>query len=398
MCTESKNNDIPNIGTYAPGFQLLQFEALCHAELIRHLVRMFSKNEPSPRYGCQPGRNTYIALGYQLDAAVFLYESIKHFSLVAPQEVLQFQALPEYANLDVVRNNVHTYFKKGGFVKKVSSITTANLVEYKMIEPDFLYPFRSDISLVFEIVGKTRMLIGSDYFVQHCLFESAKKWSGPDYKNFSEFISASISSIAHTIDATAYRLAPLEFPVCMPNIELFDYKSANLYAASRLSQDITFRLMLMLFQISYGLILVEKIINSESVLQDDLWCCFFTKLLAIKYDESFDNLESILKFAKDDAKELNKHLNETDLEITNLKAREFAQKIRNTIHYQEIAFDSDLLSGATTRECVTAIYLSNVGLSNMSQFRDFSKYMVNEMKRLQVVIRKIMSVDKTYWI
>ncbi len=395
MCTETNNK--VNLGTYAPGFQLLQFEALCHAELIRHLVRLFSANESSPRYGCQPGRNTYVALGYQLDAVVFLYESIKHFWLIVPQDALQLQALPEYADLKVVRNNVHTYFKKGGFSKKISSITKANLVEYKMVEPDYLYPLRNDISLVFEINGKIRNLIGSDYFIQHCLFESGKKWTGPDYRNFSEFLSTSICSIASTVDETEYRLAPLEFPACVPNIELFDYKSTNLYATTGLSHATTFRLMLMLFQISYGLILIEGIINSESVLQDDLWCCFFTKLLAIKYDESFDNLESILKFAKEDAEELNKYLNEVGLKITNLKAREFARKIRNTIHYQEIIFNSDLLISKTTRECVTALYFSNTGLSNISQFRDFSNIMVHEMKQLQAIIRKIMSVDKTYY-
>ncbi len=106
-----------------------------------------------------------------------------------------------------------------------------------MNEPDFLYPLRSDISLAFEIVGRTRKLIGSDYFIQHSLFETEKNWTGLDYKNFAEFISAGIFPIAQTIDETEYRLASLEIPLSMPDIELFDYKSANLYAHSRLSQS-----------------------------------------------------------------------------------------------------------------------------------------------------------------
>ncbi len=397
MCAEETGN-VGNIETYISGLQLLYFEAICHTKLIQHVKHIIRKDEPKPRFGCQPGRNTYISLGLQLDLSVFLYESVKHFSLIAPQEALQFKMHPEYKNLEIVRNNVHTYFKKGGFTKKASDITIANLVEYKMVEPDFLNPLRNDISLVFEVVGKRCMLIGSDYFAQHCFFESNKKWSGPDYQNYAAFISSSISSIAHTVDETEYRLVSLEIPKHIPNIELFDYKSQNLYAVSHLSQGTSFRLMLMLYQISYGLILVEEMINTQSVFQDDLWCCFFTKLLAIKYDESFDNLESILKFAKVDTEKLEKRLKEDGLQIQNLKARKFARQVRNTLHYQEILFDRKLVRNSTTREYIMAIYLSNAGLSNMNQFRDFSKCMVEEIKRLQAIIRKIIVLDKTYFL
>ena len=394
MCTI--NDDQINLDAQASGFQLLKFEALCHAKLIRHLVRLFSTNEPSPRYGCQPGRNTFIALGLQLDAAVFLYESIKHFSLIEPKNALQFQEASEYTDLEVIRNNVHTYFKKGGYFKKASTITTNNLAKYKLLEPDVFQPLRSDISLIFEITGKTRTLIGSDYFIQHCIFESNKKWTGQNHADFAKFLSASICAIANSFDATKYRLAPLEFSEHIANIELFDYKSANLYAATKLSPVTTFRLMLMLFQISYGLMLIEGIINSESVLRDDLWYCFFAKLLSIKYDESFDNLESILAFSKEDSIELSNYLYEGGLDITRLGARKFAQKLRNTIHYQEIVFNHELLSDSTTRGYITAMYLSNVGLSSISHFRDFFNIMLKEMKQLQATIRQIMSTDKTY--
>ncbi len=81
MCVENKHSSLNN-GAYASGPQLLQFEALCH------------------------------------------------FSLIVTQETLQYQELPEYANLEVVRNNVHTYFKNGKFAQKASNITTEDLVEY----------------------------------------------------------------------------------------------------------------------------------------------------------------------------------------------------------------------------------------------------------------------------
>lgn len=140
---------------YANGLCLLQFESLCYFYLAKHFVHLFQQKECLPRYGCEPGRNTYIAMGFQLDLAVYVYESTKHFSLIAPAEASVYKNLPQYSALEVVRNNIHTFFKQGGFVKKATSITDDALAEYKMLLPDELYALRSDISLVFEIIGNT---------------------------------------------------------------------------------------------------------------------------------------------------------------------------------------------------------------------------------------------------
>ena len=51
----------------ANGLCLLQFEALCYLYLTKHLIQLFQQKERSPIYGCEPGRNTYIAMGLQLD-------------------------------------------------------------------------------------------------------------------------------------------------------------------------------------------------------------------------------------------------------------------------------------------------------------------------------------------
>ena len=105
-----------------------------------------------------------------------------------------------------------------------------------------------------------------------------------------------------------------------------------------------------------------------------------------------------MRFAKVDTEKLEKRLKEDGLQIQNLKARKFARQVRNTLHYQEILFDRKLVRNSTTREYIMAIYLSNAGLSNMNQFRDFSKCMVEEIKRLQAIIRKIIVLDKTYFL
>ena len=382
----------------ANGLCLLQFESLCYFYLTKHLIQLFQQKECLPIYGCEPGRNTYIAMGLQLDLAVYVYESTKHFSLIVPTEANVFKNLPQYSDLEVVRNNIHTFFKQGGFVKKATSITNDALAEYEMLVPDELYALRSDISLVFEIIGNTRQLSGSDSFIKHCIFETKRKWKGQDYKGFAEFLSASVKAIASTVDETPYRLSQLHFSEGTPEIELFDYKSPDLYAGSGLSLASAFRLMLMLDQISYGVMLTEKLIHGECM-QDELWMCFFAKLLAIKYDETFDNLDSILRFAdKADRSRIEQCLSEIGLEIHNLKVREFARKLRNTIHYQEIVFDNALLHGNTSRDYMVALYLSNAGVSDMVLFSKNYSEMREECKMIQTAIRRIMAVDKEYFV
>lgn len=395
----STNKEINNQESahHANGLCLLQFESLCYFYLTKHLIHLFQQKECLPRYGCEPGLNAYISMGLQLDLAVFVYESTKHFSLIAPEEANGFKNLPQYSDLEVVRNNIHTFFKQGGFVKKATSITEDALAEYKMLIPDELYALRSDILLVFEIIGNTRLLSGSDSFFKHCIFETKRKWKGQDYKDFAEFLSASVKAIASTVDETPYRLSQLCFSEDTPEIELFDYKSPDLYAGSGLSLASAFRLMLMLDQISYGVMLTEKLIHRECM-QDELWMCFFAKLLAIKYDETFDNLESILRFANEvDSARIEQYLSEIGLDIHNLKAREFARKLRNTIHYQEIVFDNTLLHGNTSRDYMVALYLSNASVSDMVQFSNIYSKMLDECKMIQNVIRRIMAVDKEYF-
>ena len=143
--------------------------------------------------------------------------------------------------------------------------------------------------------------------------------------------------------------------------------------------------------------LVEKVLYHESFKNDDLWICYFSKLLAIKYDESVDNLLSLLQYASaDDKAKLASALAEFNFDTEKLIARNFARDLRNTIHYQDLKCDLSLLRANTTRELILAIYLSNSNVKTIAEFKQLGQSMFDEMKVLQTVIRKIMSVDKTY--
>lgn len=141
---------------------------------------------------------------------LFFYESIKHFYIFAGKESKVFTEQSFYTDLEVMRNNIHTYFKDGGFAKKANTIIADKLKEYKLNKPDIFYTLRNDISLVFYIEKNFRYLIGCDYFIYHCNYESEnKKWSGTDYQNYSEFLSSNIKAIASTVDEILYQLSQL---------------------------------------------------------------------------------------------------------------------------------------------------------------------------------------------
>lgn len=387
-----------HISNLLPGFTLFQFEAVCHYELIKYILIAQNTRIGGPKYGCENGFNSFIVLGHLLDASVFLYESIKLCSLINPDESRSFTEFSNYPDLKVVRNNIHTYSRQGGFEKKINEIIQQKLIEYKLDKPDILNLVRNDISLVFQIKAKTRRLIGSDYYISHCFFESGnKKWLGKDYLEYSEFLSSSISGLASAVDSTLYKLLDLRQAEQIYSVELFDFKSSDLYRCSAVGKSTTFRLILILYQISYILILTQELFDFKFLSNDDLWLCFFIKLIAIKYDESFDNLESLLNYAiEEEQKKLLWCCKSRNLLLGNLPARHFARKLRNTIHYQNISFNSEIVEDNSTRSSVKAIYLSNAGVSSMSKYKEYGASLIDELKNLQELIREIIGLDKNY--
>lgn len=121
------------------GYSLMAYEALCHLELCKLITKLHNLPKITPKYGCEDGLSTFISCGWWLDASVFLYESFKHHFLSSPAYEKSIKALPFFSDLEVVRNNIHTYFKSGNYGKKSSSITANKLKEYKLDKPDWLY-------------------------------------------------------------------------------------------------------------------------------------------------------------------------------------------------------------------------------------------------------------------
>ena len=303
-------------------------------------------------------------------------------------------------DLQSVRNNVHTYSKSGGYKKKADSIIANKLSEYKMDSPDYLIFLRNDISLVFIIEDNKRALIGCDYFIYHSFTSpGGKTWEGSRYIDYSIILSSAVKGFASAFDEKIYQLPNIKVKLQPkpPRIELFDYKSADVFARIEISQSIIFRLLLILTQISYPIVLIKHLLDTDSIFESDLWVCFFTKLLAIKYDEAFDNIQSMLDHAiKQDRVFIHNMLNSNEIDIEKLKARDFAQKLRNSIHYQDIPFDVSLCENETTIAIIKATYLSITNVKTMDDFRCLKNDMINEAQQLQSVIQQAFSLNKTY--
>lgn len=192
-----------------------------------------------------------------------------------------------------------------------------------------------------------------------------------------------------------------ELSLCeqLPTVELFNYKSQSLGEGVEVSWPVTFRLLLMLYQISHILLLLESVIQFDLTTNNNMWLLFFGKLLAIKYDESFDNLQSLLKYsAESDRNVLQRHLQTANLNMNTLMARKFAQKLRNTIHFQELTIDSSIVKKNSLSSLISAIYFSNTGTHNIAEFKTHFSSMVSEAKILQNVIRNILGLDMNYFL
>lgn len=377
------------------GLAMLQFEACCHLQCIKSSIEMWARKEMPPQYGKENGFRGFTAASLQLDLSVFLFEALSFYREIVPNEVDELSGSSFFSNLRIVRNNIHQYYKSGGYSKKAIDIINTKLRQYKMEKRDFLYPLRNDVSLVYQITNNQRKLIGSDQFIFHCIYEADNKtWCGDDYKEYATNLSTVIKEIATSVDDSIYHLPDFSIVSQLPQIELFDYKSADMFSRIQTTIPTAFRLMLTLYHISYGIIQMSQLF--EPVQQSELWECFMTKQLSIKYDEAFDNIQSILTHSEDKDRHLiTTALAENEIGMDTLNARTFAQRLRNTIHYQRIGINPLLCQDGTTPSWIKAIYLSSAGVSNMDELGKQRATIFEELCRLQRAIQSCFGLNKS---
>lgn len=382
---------------YIASFNLCHFEAYCWLNILKmFVVLQQNQNKIKPVCGKENGFTVYFTQSLLLNCSVYLYETSKLWDQLTENKFSTLFDTSFDSNLKTIRHNIHLFNKKGKNWKKADEIILNKIKEFKLDQFSIANFLKTDLSLIFFIQNKNRYFIGTDYQMKHIIFKTQKKeWNGDDFFNYAKSLSSFISAIENSQDSYRYNLADLKSNEVMPSIELFDYKSEDLFSRVTLKEQTVFRLLLTLYQISYVLLLLKNVLDEEFVYSEDLWLCFFGKLVSIHYDESLDNISNLAEFSSGFDKDIVSILLKKITQLDNFSnIRNFARKLRNTIHYEDIAFDANLTDNNSTQSMIRAIYLSNSGVSSTEEFKQHLTEMLEHLEILQKSIQEIFRLNK----
>lgn len=375
----------------SPNKQFFEFETCCYMNFMEFIsieLGNLHNEDGMSSIGVEEGLMPFTIFGLAQSLSTYLFEALKYLELKEPGFISCIKSDPDYNNLVVFRNNMHPFSKKrGGYAKKGKNIIDSQLEEFKMKEPDWLFPYRNDISLVFQDNSK---LLGADYYIYHCKYESDNSdWSGKNYQDYTTYLGKVLSSIYSNQVHTYYNLPGLMLKSKLPDIKLYDYKSERLFELSGFSKLTTLRLLLSLYQISCTLLIVDDLLEPNAF-ESDLWFCFFVKFIAINCDETVDNINSLAKFLKDEEKQkIQIVMDESGIDFSESHSENlFVQKLRNTIHYQEIQPGVKSYSNLAKNQ-ILKIYMANTSTKTMEEFRAKGEEVFLLARKLQNLLQNI---------
>lgn len=378
-----------------PGYTLSMFEIYCTYELLLFYVNNIAKQETEEKYGDANLLNLFVSTGLVVDLAIHLYEYIELLDLLSPGIVVLLRDDPDYSVLRKLRMNMHTYNKNGGYNKEASKIIAAQSDAFDMDSRDATYILRNDISLFYEIKNGQMLFSGSNYYWFHTYKGVEQdKCSGSGLRDFAAKMTKLIKNFRETINETAYNMPPLVMRREVPLLEGFDYKSVDLFERVPLDKGSVIRLQSILYQLSYGLFLTESLLEMDVMESNNLWYCYFLKNIAVKFDESVDNILSMITHGPEEGQEQLKSLLFTHgLDFNSFQTSKIACELRNTIHYQETKLNENLI-GDTTASYIEAIYISNTTGESMQVLRLWGAKLFQEARQLRDAIRAIFCLDK----
>ena len=177
------------------------------------------------------------------------------------------------------------------------------------------------------------------------------------------------------------------------HIELFDYKSEELFENLDIDTLQHLRLILILTELSHISILVDDILISENLHTINInWILFLGKYVATKYDEALDSIENLLKYSSDKVF-LQKLFNNNDTKSSDL--RKFGHDLRNMLHFGLLDIKKQEYDGISKLE-LTELYLSKTNTDNVEEFITNYSLMRNDMKIIENKIRDALKVEKSF--
>ena len=328
---------------------------------------------------------TYLSTIFIRDLSVFLFETTKMYGYGYNKVIDEIIDDEFYDDLKYVRNRIKLYEKRGN-KKQIENILNTMQLEYKTKPKDFLYSFRSDISMFYH---DNKRFIGNNFYSYYVFGKITDKMKNPKIlKDFSCYLSHSIKRLYNIMiceenkktlgedfikEKTNYDLS----------ISFIDEKIDLIIKNSSFNKVITFESFLIIQEISFIEILLIYIFDIESI-TSTIFLYFIVKQIAIKFDEIFDSIFNIINHMED-GKKLEKVLLEEKILPINLDTQNFAKNLRNHIHY--IEYDWNVNYGL--------IDLENI-FNNQAKVTDWKSSYLTQFGNMTNILFKLSDVLKRY--
>jgi hypothetical protein len=382
--------DIDWLNSYA----LFVFDCRCYVAILNQLILAQDKEMQFPLCGDANGYAAFVTSSFLQDASVVVYEGINLLvnQGVSIVDLLACCGKDYYSKLKIVRNNMHLYNKYGSYTNKATEIINTQLREFDMEQKDEYYDLRNDIALIYEITENGKKLLGTNYYLYHNREASFVEWMPMEIIEFAHDTAMLLNAISQ-VDIFTFLEPPTDVLICDPSqIELFDYKSEELFKSLNLKTTTTFRLILILSSLSYTNQLIKSHFNIDAINKSGEWICFATKWIAIKYDEIMDCINNLLQYITTSEKEIiESYLKKYDVDILNMHLRNTAQSLRNMLHYSGNNYKITKSDTGKIDSNIFLMHASRAGIRTWRGFISVQREMINNINKMEDCFRDIFS-------
>lgn len=332
----NKNTEISDAFDTLNSLGLSIFDAKCYRALT---VKMLEAIKVFPKFALRGDEacNYYFFIMLSVDMSVFADATIELLTKTGEsrQEVLSDFSPDFDKRLKSVRNNMHLYKKHGSYKLKADKIIADTRHRYHTDICDESYALRTDDALVYQIQSNRRLFCGSKLlFFEHSFDRTKSKWTDEQQHKYAESVAAIVNEISKLDIVSVPDVAQDYLSINPLQLEMFNDKICDVLGQVPTSEATAFRLLLALTRISYALIIIDVFVNKIHLGNYPEWLCFFTKWLAIHYDEARDSLDNLQQYStSDDALFLEGLLLDDSFSNECSELRIVAAKLRNMIHY-----------------------------------------------------------------
>jgi hypothetical protein len=368
---------------------LMQFDAKCYRSLCIQLLNVQNALNKEPDWGKTTSYGSLFVM-LSLDMTVFIDGSLKLLGKIRGNKVdvdgitgcVGFEQ-----RLKSVRNSMHLYNKQGPYYSKAKRILSEIRGLHHTDTKDFLYLFRNDEALVYEIGNEYRYLRGAlGMFYRHVLDYSKFAWTNDDQVNYSQHVAAIVNTFAKTksdfvpeIDASILSFNEIR-------IESFDDKIADLFSSVPITEETALRLMLILTRISYAIFIYKVFIEGSSVSNSPEWLVFFTKWFAMHLDEVIDSIDNLLRYSiGEDQKFLVLLFSDINL-FPRAEIQVVIRNLRNLIHYDIVGLSNKTTHFHSTEIDCLYLFKSACRLSSLSEILELFEEILRSLFAIQTCL------------